>query len=102
MKTTWERAEADENAICAWLTYETTLPAFKTRKSTPEATSDMFGDTRAAGASDDVIEDGRQAYTMRLPFTRAMLERRAEYGRDIPAWWKQVDTFTVEIAEVAA
>lgn len=34
----------------------------------------------------------------RLPYTAPMLERRAECGRDVPSWWKQVDTFTLEAA----
>lgn len=34
----------------------------------------------------------------KLPYTPQMLTRRQENGRDVPSWWKQVDTFTLEAA----
>lgn len=102
LQTTWERAEPHEDAFVAWLCYDTTLPVFETRRKSRTAekvTDKMMFEIGEIEAGDDVIEtEKRVPYRMRLPYTAPMLTRRAERGADVPVWWKQVDTFTLEAA----
>lgn len=96
MKTTWERPQSHEKRFVALLCYDTTIAVLKPRKSTSDATSDMFGSVQAG---DDVVVDGWRDYTMRLPYTDQALRNRQANGRDVPSWWSRVDTFTVEMTE---
>ncbi len=76
--TYWE--PSDNAPIVAYLCYWTSLPVFKTRKkAVVERNSDMFTDLLDATTDVEVAETGeRRPYTMKLPYTVGMLERRKE------------------------
>jgi len=86
----WKRVEKPLNGFVAYLCITTALPVLKPRKSQPSAKMGniilLTGVPESANA-DDVTKAGEHAYTLRLPYSDAMLARRAERGDDVPAWY---------------
>ena len=72
MRTEWTKAAADKAPVVAYLCYRWQMPVFK--------------DNRVVM---------HKPMTEALPYTPAMLDRRAERGPSVPVWWRHVDTFAV-------
>lgn len=87
----WELIEAPNNGFVAYLCITTALSVLKQRKSQPSAKTGniiLMTDIPETANADDVVKAGEHAYILRLPYSEAMLARRAGRGDDVPAWWQ--------------